>query len=296
VRLLRKLLISALALVLASLSVGWWWLNSGATVVSITRTAAAGHDWTPDKPLFVLLLGDDQRYGLGCGCTDSIHVVGIAPGGGRATMIGIPRDTRVEVRPKQFDRINAAWQIGGNDLAATVIGKLVGVPITYVVHVNFLAFPKLVDDIGGVDVNVVQPMFNADLGLRLKTGVTHMNGDTSLAFNRDRHLGAGDLTRSENQGRFIIAALSKMRGRGTSPLDTLGHLATLARHTDTTGVSTPMLYRLARLALSIDPANVRNVVVPTVGQMINNTSYQTVGTAAQGLLADFADDAVLQSH
>jgi len=73
-------------------------------------------------------------------------------------------------------------------------------------------------------------------------------------------------------------------------------LATLARHTCLDGVSLGELYRLGRGALSIDPANVRNVTMPgTVGSAANQ-SVVFVGPGAPALFADFRDDAILQQN
>ena len=70
---------------------------AGATVFRVVKTASASQQWTPDRPLFVLLIGDDLRPGAGCGCSDAIHLVGIPAGGGSGVMIDIPRDTRVNI-------------------------------------------------------------------------------------------------------------------------------------------------------------------------------------------------------
>ena len=69
-----------------------------------------------------------------------------------------------------------------------------------------------------------------------------------------------------------------------------------ARHGRFDGLSLAELYRLGRLAVSLDPANVRNVVMPgSVGNAAGQ-SVVFVGGGADGLFADFRDDAVLQSH
>ena len=62
------------------------------------------------------------------------------------------------------------------------------------------------------------------------------------------------------------------------------------------GMSTADLYRLARVAMSIDPANVKSVLVPSSGALIGGTSYVIPTADAPSLFADFADDAILESH
>ncbi|MGD9796093.1 MAG: LCP family protein [Acidimicrobiia bacterium] len=273
-----------------------WWLNSGATVFSVTRTANASQEWTPNAPLFVLLVGDDLRPGAGCKCADSIHLVGIPAGGGQAVMMGIPRDTRVSVPGRGNKRINDAWNAGGNELMAQVAGELVGVPVSYVVHVNYTQLPKLVDEIGGLDVDVPTKMSDRNSGAFFPAGVVHMNGDQVLAFSRNRHIGGGDFKRSENQGLVILSALAKMRAEGTGKVDTMKQLGILMRHTDTTGMGTTELWRLARVAIAVDAANVRNVVMPGKSASVGGASYVVPTPEAAAFFADFADDAILQSH
>ncbi len=74
------------------------------------------------------------------------------------------------------------------------------------------------------------------------------------------------------------------------------YLGIMMRYTKTDGISTADLLRLGRLALSVDPANVRNVVMPGQGATISGISYVVTSPDAPGLFADFADDALLQSH
>ena len=296
VKIFRPFLMVLLVALLGTAGSLLYWVNSGATLLSIAKTSAAGHDWTPDKPLFVLLVGDDLRPDAGCGCADAVHVVGIPAGGGQATMVDIPRDTRVMIPGYHPGRINEAWARGGNALSAKVVGDLVGVHISYVVHVNYVQFPKIVDELGGVDVDVPFAMNDTFSGANFKKGRRHMNGKEALAFSRNRHIPAGDFTRSEDQGRFILATLATLQTRGNSPGDTLKYLATLMRHTDTTNVGTAELYRLSRLAITMDPAKVRNVVMPGITQTIGGASYVITSKDAPAFFKDFADDAILQNH
>jgi polyisoprenyl-teichoic acid--peptidoglycan teichoic acid transferase len=286
---------TVMCLVVGILSAMMWWVNSGATVLSVTRTAAAGYEWTPDQPLFVALIGDDKRPGEGCGCADAVHVVGIAAGGGSAVLLNIPRDTRVDVPGIGKTRINAAYVRGKSKLTAEVLGKLVGVDISYVVHVNFVQFPKLVDELGGLDVDVPYSINDSGSGANFAKGLRHMNGTQALAFARSRHIPGGDFGRTENHGRLMLAALSKLQSMGDGPLDTLRYLGVMTRHSDTTNIGPVELYRLARTAQSLQPNTIRNIVMPGVSTTVGGFAYVAPTAAAGPLFADFADDAVLQS-
>jgi LCP family protein required for cell wall assembly len=267
------------AIVGVAVSAGFY-LRAGATVFRVVKTAAASQQWTPDTPLFVLLLGDDLRPGAG---------------GGSGVMIDIPRDTRADLAGHGVRKINEAFQ-DGPQAAADAVGGLVGVSISYVISVGFDEFPQLIDDIGGVTVDVDMPMADTNSGAFFDPGPRDMNGTEALAFSRARHLGRGDFTRTEHQGQLILAVLAKFRASGTSTVATMKYLGTMMRYTRTDGISTADLLRLGRLALSIDPVNVRNVVMPGNGATIGGVSYVVTSADAPALFADFADDARLQSH
>ena len=296
---MRRLLGALVIFVVVTGAAAVQWLDAGATVLKIVKTSSADHHWTPDKPLFILLLGHDLRPGAGCGCTDSIHVVGIPAGGGQATFLNIPRDTRVNIPGVGNHRINEAWgraKENKEQFAAQVIGGFVGVTIDYTIVIGFNDLPRLINEIGGVTVDVPQSMSDPNSGAFFPKGLVAMNGDQALAFSRNRHIGAGDFTRSENQTRLILAVLAKLRGQGSGPLDELKYLAILARHSILNGVGARDLYRLGRLALSIDPASVKSVTMPGVSKVIGGGAFVVATPEATGVFADFADDAIVQTH
>jgi anionic cell wall polymer biosynthesis LytR-Cps2A-Psr (LCP) family protein len=123
-----------------------------------------------------------------------------------------------------------------------------------------------------------------------------MDGGAALAFARNRNLSGGDFTRSQDQGILILAGLSKLRDSAPSAANTLKWMAVLARHTRFEGIGLGDLYRLGRLALTIDPENVRNVTMPGSTGSAANQSVVFVGGAAPSLFADFRDDAILQRY
>jgi hypothetical protein len=162
------------------------------------------------------------------------------------------------------------------------------------VTTDFDGFKALVDGVGGVSVNVPIEMNDANSGAVFSPGVHHMNGEQALQFCRNRYdMADGDIGRTLNQGAFIVAALTQLRANHTGAAGTLKALAVLGAHTQLDGIGLADLYRFGRLALSIDPANVRNLVIPIGAGSGTNLG---LGAGAAELFADFADDAVLQHH
>jgi hypothetical protein len=91
----------------------------------------------------------------------------------------------------------------------------------------------------------------------------------------------------------IISALATLRASNPSDAATMILVTTLAKHVRVHNVDLTGLWRLGRLALTIDPANVKNITIPTGGGSGTNL---VLGPGAQELFADFADDGVVQSR
>jgi LCP family protein required for cell wall assembly len=295
-RALTALVISVVVAVVGGTAATRSWLPAGADVFRVTKTATGANEWTPEQPLFVLLLGSDARPGAGCGCSDAIHVVGVPAGGGQATMINVPRDMRIAVPGKGLSKLTEAMATGGPQLTAQAISQWMGIPISYTIITTFDGLPAMVDELGGVTVDVPERMDDTFTNVHLDPGPVAMDGDLALRFARSRHITGNDYQRTQDQGLLILSTLAGLRGAGTSAADTMKYLGILARHTTLDGISTADLYRLGRVALSIDPANVKSVLVPSTGAVIGGTDYVVPTDDAPGLFADFADDAVLQSH
>jgi LCP family protein required for cell wall assembly len=267
---------------------------SGAVWFSVTKTAAADYTPAPGAPVFILALGNDGRPGETSTRGDAIHLIGVNPTTRQATILDFPRDTGLPIPGHGTEKINTAHVYGGAALLAQSLGDAVGVTVPYAVDTNFAGFVEMIDDMGGLQVNVLEAMDDDGSGARFPAGPLRMSGATALAFARNRHqFPTGDLKRTENQGYLITQALAQLRAENTGPVGTLKLLANLGRHAHLEGIGLEDMYTLSRLGLSIDPANVRNVVVPISA---GSGSELSLGGGAQALFADFADDAILQSH
>ena len=247
--------------------------------------------------VFALLIGSDERPGLGGSRGDAVHVIGINAAAGKATILNIPRDTWVNIPGRRQGRVNEGFHDGNAERAAETVRQLTGAPIRYIITTTFAGFKAMVDGLGGVTVDVPFLMSDPNSGAAFNPGVQHMNGDQALAFSRNRHIPDGDLRRTANQGQLIVHALTDLRQKGTSGTDVIRRLDTLYRNVKTYGISPVELFRLARAALSIDPGNVRNYTMPArLGKAGSASVVFAKQPEAGALFADFADDAILQSH
>jgi LCP family protein required for cell wall assembly len=267
---------------------------SAARWFTITKTANADYTPAPDKPVFVLVIGNDGRTGQTVTRGDAIHIIGVNPTTHQATMLDLPRDTALPIPGHGTDKVNAAHTFGGPRLEADTIANAMGIQIPYVIDTDFDGFIGMVDDMGGLTVNVPYRMQDSYSGADLQPGVQKLNGHQALSYARNRHqFPNSDLTRTQNQGYLILQALAQFRAANTGPIGTLDLLADLGRHARLDGIGLSDLYGLGRLGLSLDPAQVKNVLIPVVSGSGSNLA---LGPGAASLFADFRDDAILQTH
>ncbi len=271
---------------LPSLSAG------GPPAIEIHRVDEGRFEPTPGQIVFVLVMGHDARPGETQSRGDALHLIGLNPGAGRATILNIPRDTYVDVGGGK-DKINTGHLTGGPVRQAELVGALVGVDISFVLSTGFTGLAAMVDELGGVDVDVPLPMDDANSGAVFPQGRVRMDGDAVLAFARNRGIPGGDFSRTQNQGSLILAALAKLRAEEPTPAKVFKWLSVLARHTRFDGVTMTELYRLGRVALAVDPANVANVTMPGVSARAGVQSVVNPTSAAGRLFADFRDDAIV---
>ena len=269
----------------------------GRAAFEIHKVDEAHFSSTGDQPVFVLVIGSDAREGLDGARGDALHLIGVNPAAGQATILNIPRDTYTHVPGSGMDKINAGLQVGGPATQAQAVSELVGVDIPYVVTTAFDGFMDMVDALGGVEVDVPVAMADANSGAYFDAGRQNLLGGPALALARNRDLDGGDFTRTQNQALLIVAGLAKLRAEGPSLTNTVKWLALLLRHSSFDGAGLRDVYRLGQLALSIDPANVRSVTMPGVTATLGAAgSVVLVADGAASLFQDFRDDGILQSH
>lgn len=181
----------------------------------------------------ILLLGTDHSTHAsraGDRHSDSIMLVHTDPGHHRIVYLSILRDRRVQIPGYGTQKINAAFQFGGPGLAIRTIRSVTGIPINHVVLVDFSQFTKLIDEIGGVTIDVpekirsnkfdcpykTQAQCDRWTGWRFAKGSQHMNGQRALVYSRIRENllkpSESDATRAARQQQVIQAIGSRLTG------------------------------------------------------------------------------------
>jgi LCP family protein required for cell wall assembly len=249
----------------------------------------------PANLVWVLAIGSDARPGQDIRKTngDSIHLIGVDPQTGAGTILGFPRDSWVQIPGKGTGKINSALSRGGPKLMAETVRQLTGLPVDYYVLTGFEGFQKIVDELGGVNVQVDKRMNDKWSGARFDPGWHNMNGGQALAYSRDRHdVPNGDFTRSLHQGNVMMSSLAKLRAEVGDDAGLQRWIGVLLRHAD---LDSPpgQLLPLAALARKLDPAKITNVVVPGRVGTAGSASVVYLTDEAKKLFLDLRPDAAI---
>ncbi|MCA1727041.1 MAG: LCP family protein, partial [Actinobacteria bacterium] len=230
----------------------------------------------------------------GCGCADSLHLITVNPERRAGTILGFPRDSWVDIPGHGHGKINTALKMGGPDLVVQAVEGVTGIRIDYYLLTEFEGFSRMVDGIGGLEVDVPYAMNDPYSGAVFSPGVTHMKGGHALAFSRNRHgTPGGDIGRSQNQGLVLLAALQKIRRDFEhDPAALVGWVATGSRYLQT-NLSLAELTGLALAAARTPAASVRNLVVPATIGSAGAASVVFIAPGAAAVFDDVRDDGIL---
>ena len=190
------------------------------TETSVIETASAGKSVT--EPFTLLLMGIDStdevlsKNAIAHG--DTLILITFNPKTLNATMISIPRDSYIPIAcwsGKPENKITHAAMYG-NDCMINTIENYFDVNIDYYAKINFKGLVKLVDAVGGVEVDVPQVLCTDDSSrggeLCINPGRQVLNGEQALVFARNRKaLADGDFGRAQHQQEIIMALINKMK-------------------------------------------------------------------------------------
>lgn len=228
-----------------------------------------------DKSI-VLIMGVDIRKD-DVGRSDTLMIATIDPRLDQATLLSIPRDTRVKIRGRGYDKINAAFAYGGVRLTESTVENFLGIDIDHYILINTNSFVKIIDAIGGVDIDVEKRMFyedpwddNGGLVIDLYPGEQHMDGKTAVTYVRYRD-SEGDIGRVKRQQAFMSACMDKV----TSP-EIIPRIPKIAREVIDAVETDMSLRQLLELAGALKAAQKNGLetdMVPGYPLYIDDISY-----------------------
>lgn len=229
---------------------------------------------TAQEPYYVLLLGSDARENDTASRSDTIILVRIDANVGKATLVSIPRDTKVEIEGHGTQKINAAYAFGGPAGAVEAVEKMSGVEISHYAEIHFDELEKAVDQLGGIWVDIPESNDQtgaSNTGVELNAGMQRLNGEQALAFARERYgYNEGDFQRAENQ-RIIVQAIADTI-LSLPPTELPGAVQSLA-NCISTDYSLDELVTLAQTFQSAEHYYFYSAMVPSTTKTIDGVSY-----------------------
>lgn len=208
----------------------WEMLHHAEVISEPSNPVMAENDQTtqPQKTnsrVNILVLGTDNR-GNEIARSDLLMFVTANVDTRRVAVISIPRDTRVDLPKVGLTKINHANAVGearggvheGTLESVQVVSNFLGVPINYYVKIDFQGFEKAVDALGGIDVNLPNPVNDELRRIHLPAGPNHLSGDQALRLSRARYgLPHGDFDRQCNQFYLLSALAHQMLSPSNIP-------------------------------------------------------------------------------
>ena len=174
----------------------------------------------------ILLLGMGGANHNGGELTDTIMIASIKPSENEAALLSIPRDLYVQIPDSKINtKINAVKLYGdkskeanGMELISSVVQEISGLEIHYYLQLDFQGFIKIIDDLGGIDINLERdlndpnyPNFNNGYDpFYIEKGFHHLDGATALKVARSRHSKMGDFDRILRQQTIIKTTKQKI--------------------------------------------------------------------------------------
>ena len=227
--------------------------------------------WDGASRVTIMLVGLDYRDWLtnsqGPSRSDTMILLTIDPVSKTAGMLSIPRDMWVDIPGFGYSKINNAYAFGemyklpggGPGLAMKTVENFLGIPIQYYAQVDFVAFERMIDDIGGicldVPVQVNVGVLDENGTTAVKPGRQCLSGKVALGYARARDVeqgvAMGDVERSSNQQRVILAIRDKVLSNLPALVTQAGPLYNELSSGVHTNLSLDDILRLAMLAKDI---------------------------------------------
>jgi LCP family protein required for cell wall assembly len=254
------------------------------------QEAFAGHD-----RVNILCLGLDRNWTRkGMPYTkdvrsDTMLVVSLDLPRRKAYALSVPRDLRVEIPDHGHSRINDAHRFGGIPLTIETVQNLLGVRLDYYAIVKLGAVRRLVDAVGGIDVEVEKDMDYDDnwgqLHIHLKQGPAHLDGEQIEGYMRFRHDSEGDFGRMRRQQQ-VFRTLSKTL-KSPVILFKFDDLLTILEQNLDTNLSRKQLMALGRMFSETGPGDLITDTVPAVDRPRDGIAYLEVLEEPKETLVDW---------
>lgn len=225
----------------------------------------------------ILLLGAAGEKKPGGNLTDTVMILSIDTKNKKVAMLSLPRDFYVQIpNSNSFTKINSLYKIGinqnnGADLIKEAVEKITDLKINYFIAVDFEAFEKIIDNIGGVNIVAERDIYDPRYPgpnysyetFSLTKGHHLLDGATTLKYVRERHDDPeGDFGRAKRQQQVIQSTKNKLFSMQTL-FNVVGLSKILTTLSDNikTDIGLEDIDQFIKLSKAVDTQNINNVVV-----------------------------------
>ncbi|NES99713.1 MAG: LCP family protein [Sphaerospermopsis sp. SIO1G2] len=249
------------------------------------------------KPMNILVMGIEPVVGTVDGSpesftgnSDTMLLIRLNPADKSIRVLSIPRGTMISLPGKGLTQISEANSQGGPVLAARIISRTLGnAPIDRYIRLSTSGLRQLVDQLGGVDVFVPQPISYQSDGFQanLVSGWQTLNGRQAEHFARFQESSAGDLSRVQQQQVLINALLQKLNNPTVLPR--LPQITRIMRKYLDTNLKMEEMMALVNFSVNVERDNFQMSILPgTFSRFSENpNSYWLNFRGKQNLLNDY---------
>lgn len=219
----------------------------------------------------ILLLGIDARTPREPSRSDTIMVLSLNDKTQEASLLSIPRDSRVNIPGRGLDKIGHAHAFGGVSLTIATVEEFLDVPIHYYARVNFWGFQRIIEALGGVTLNVESHV--ARNYPELQSGTHRLDGTQALIYVRHRRTDS-DIGRVKRQQKLLMAIARESYSIKT--LTRLPQILDSAGEHLRTNIPANKMLQVANLFLRVELDTIPQGVIPGKAQTIDRKSYWVV--------------------
>lgn len=249
-----------------------------------------------DDRINLLLIGIGGPGHDGPYLTDTIMIASIKPSTNQIALISIPRDLAVRIPGYGIQKINHANAYGeikqtdwGGALATEITSKTFAIEIPYYLRIDFKAFVDIIDEVGGIKINVERSFtdytYPAPGGLyqtvSFNQGVNNLDGNTALKYVRSRHGNNGegsDFARARRQQQILLALKEKVASYGAllNPVRLNSIMNSLESHI-TTNLEFGELVTLAKISKQLRTNEIISLVLDSSQDGYLQNSFTSTG-------------------
>ena len=259
-------------------------------MVNYVKTTKSNKKITKDT-YAIYISGIDTSGKVASKARSDVNIVMIVnPRTYQVLLINTPRDYYVDLASNnKKDKLTHAG-LSGIEESSNTLAKLYDIDIDYYLRINFTSFVKIINSLGGINVNVSKAFCeqdskrNFDNQICLRKGMQNLNGEQTLAYARHRHtLPQGDISRGENQMEIIKAIINK----AASPAIIKNYTSLIAALSGNivTNMETDEMYEVAKAQLSKNPTWTISSITAT-GKVATKPCYALGNANASVVIPD----------